>query len=304
MKVKANLEGEELYTSNIHPYFRAPHLYVGPATRYMANQEPNTCVIFMSSRDGVQFDRTFGAEVFKETVPGNRTNYLAWTNGAQTGPRELSFYDHQGNRYTLRLDGFASVKAGKDSGAILTKPLRFAGKQLHVNAAAKGGTLRVEVQNAAGKAIPGFTLDDSLPLTGDEIDHAMLWEGGRDVSAPFAGQAGADHPDRVRRLRGHRHVERLDHPVRRGVAASDAASGHAPWFHREMVAGQSAGPTRNRYRMRMATNTVSACRARAPEHVGIAVPHDDGNGRATDALDGCGQRRLLVPGRVDSLLHQ
>jgi len=191
--VDANLPEEQLYTNNVHPYFRAPHIYVAPATRYIDGQRPNTFVIFMTSRDGVHFDRTFGQEVFKETFGGNRTNYLAWTNGAQTGPKELSFYDHQQNRFTLRLDGFGSIRAGADGGEMVTRPLRFRGAALHINArTAEGGQVRVELQDADGRPLPGFALADAVPFTGDEIAHAASWKAGRDL-APLAGK-----PIRVR----------------------------------------------------------------------------------------------------------
>jgi len=191
--VDANLPDEQLYTNNVHPYFRAPHIYVAPATRYIDGQRPNTFVIFMTSRDGVHFDRTFGQEVFKETFGGNRTNYLAWTNGARTGPKELSFYDHLGNRFTLRVDGFGSIRAGADGGEMVTRPLRFRGAALLINArAAEGGDVRVELQEADGNPLPGFALADAAPFTGDEISHVVSWKAGRDL-APLAGK-----PIRVR----------------------------------------------------------------------------------------------------------
>jgi hypothetical protein len=183
VEVDANLPDEQLYTNNVWPYFRAPHIYVAPATRYIDGQGPNTFVIFMSSRDGVHFDRTFGQKVFKPTLGGDRTNYLAWTNGAQTGPKELSFYDHLGNRYTLRLDGFGSIRSGGEGGRMVTKPLRFQGTALQINAwAANGGEIRVEIQDPAGKPVPGFTLADAVTFSGDEIAHTVCWKGGGDLA--------------------------------------------------------------------------------------------------------------------------
>ena len=57
-------------------------------------------------------------------------------------PRELSLYATEsyftGNvsrlrRYTLRLDGFASVFAPLEGGECLTKPFTFTGKALYIN---------------------------------------------------------------------------------------------------------------------------------------------------------------------------
>ena len=45
---------------------------------------------------------------------------------------------------TLRLDGFASINAGAEEGRLLTRPLGFTGRHLHVNAVvAPDGELRV-----------------------------------------------------------------------------------------------------------------------------------------------------------------
>ena len=78
--------------------------------------------VLLTSRGGSRFDRTF-MEGF--LVPGigpenwvSRTNYPA-RNVVQTGPHEMSFYVNQNygqvtshlRRYSLRLDGFACVRA-------------------------------------------------------------------------------------------------------------------------------------------------------------------------------------------------
>ena len=50
--------------------------------------------------------------------------------------------------------------------------------KLSLNIASKGGT-RVELQDAGGKPLPGFTLDDCTPIAGDQIEQAVSWKGGR-----------------------------------------------------------------------------------------------------------------------------
>ena len=89
-----------------------------------------------------------------------------------------------GRRYTLRLDGFVSVNAPLAAGEFITKPLTFAGKQLEINyATSAAGQIRVELQDEDGKAIPGFTLDDSEPVWGDHVSRILKWKTGDDVSA-------------------------------------------------------------------------------------------------------------------------
>ena len=54
---------------------------------------------------------------------------------------------------TMRLDGFASVRAGENSGILTTKPVEVTGAKLLINAKAEGGSVGVEVLEESGKAI-------------------------------------------------------------------------------------------------------------------------------------------------------
>ena len=38
----------------------------------------------------------------------------------------------------------------------------------------------MELQDEAGKAVPGFALDDCTPIVGDFIDHPVIWTAERD----------------------------------------------------------------------------------------------------------------------------
>jgi hypothetical protein len=87
----------------------------------------------------------------------------------------------------LRRDGFASLDAGAEGGTLTTRPLRFSGRCLFVNAAVEGGTLRAEIQDLAGNPISPFTLDNSIPFSGDQTLARMQWQGGHDLSS-LAGQ--------------------------------------------------------------------------------------------------------------------
>jgi len=79
-------------------------------------------------------------------------------------------------RLVLRTDGFASVHAGYGGGELRTKPLVFRGDNLVLNVATSAaGHLRVEVQDVAGRALPGFSLDECPPIYGDEIEHPVRW---------------------------------------------------------------------------------------------------------------------------------
>jgi hypothetical protein len=58
----------------------------------------------------------------------------------------------------------------------------FKGNVLHLNyVAAAGGSVRVEIQDSAGKPLSGFSLDDCEPLTGDSIQQPVRWKSGMNV---------------------------------------------------------------------------------------------------------------------------
>ena len=66
---------------------------------------------------------------------------------------------------------------------MITKPFTFKGKTLLVNfATSAAGEIGVEIQDAGGIPIPGFSLADSQKLIGNEIERTVSWKHGEDVS--------------------------------------------------------------------------------------------------------------------------
>ena len=88
---------------------------------------------------------------------------------------------------TLRRDGFVSHSAGAEGGMLTTRPLRFGGCHLFVNAAAAGGELRVEVLDEAGNAIERRSRERCVPVTGDATQQAVTWGNGGGL-AELAGR--------------------------------------------------------------------------------------------------------------------
>lgn len=198
---------EQLYTNQTQPYFRAPHLYISTAARFMPGRQVLTAeqanaikvnpkyfhdtsdAIFMTSRGGNMYTRTFMTAFVAPGIGAenwvSRTNYPA-LNVVQTGPTEMSLYVNQNygqptanlHRYSMRLDGFASIRAD-DGGEILTKPLKFDGSKLLLNfATSAAGGIRIEIQDETRAAIKGFALDDCQEVIGNEIERAVVWKGG------------------------------------------------------------------------------------------------------------------------------
>ncbi len=72
-------------------------------------------------------------------------------------------------RMVLRTDGFVSLNAGYRGGEVVTRPLTFKGSTLTLNfATSAAGNIRVEIQDEAGRALPGFALEESPLVWGDE----------------------------------------------------------------------------------------------------------------------------------------
>lgn len=202
---------QHMYTNAIKPYYRAPHILMGFPKRFVPNRRGTphqiagvSDAVFMTSRDGVSFhrwDEAFIRPGLQQERWVNRNNYPAWgmvvTKSDLPGaPEELSFYTTEGyyvgestrlRRHTIRIDGFVSVRAPLAGGQLVTKPMTFAGSELVLNfSTSAAGSIRVEIQDAEGNPLPGFTLADSSDLFGDAIERVVSWKDGGDV----AGLAG------------------------------------------------------------------------------------------------------------------
>lgn len=216
---------QQMYTNQIAPYSRAPHVLFGFPTRYVARDLTNhvqaldpvplrtkliaadqrvgtdlTDGVFMSSRDGLEFNRW--DEAFLRPGPQTEGRWIYGDNYQSYGlfetksrspaaPNEISFHfnesswrdDHRLRRYSVRLDGFVSLHAPFAGGELTTKPLVFSGQRLSLNySTSAAGSVRVEVQDAEGKPIEGFSLADADELYGDSVDQSVSWKGKVDVS--------------------------------------------------------------------------------------------------------------------------
>ena len=81
----------------------------------------------------------------------------------------------------LRRDGFASFEG---TGELLTKPLAASGHHLFVNAAAKSGSLAIELVGADGKVLPGYAADDSRIENFDSTKRHVVWKTKPEIDLP------------------------------------------------------------------------------------------------------------------------
>ena len=103
---------------------------------------------------------------------GRSKNGVWWDAGVSTGLA------------TLRRDGFVSMRAGNKEGFLTTEKISFDGKYFFVNAdvKAKGAQLKVELLDADGNPIPGFTKRDCVVMRGaDKTKQLITWKGKKDL---------------------------------------------------------------------------------------------------------------------------
>jgi len=151
---------------------------------------------FIVSRDGRSFFR-FG-EAFMRPGPENGSNWVygdcypargfaVTSSRTPGGPDELSLYAPSGhwlndptklNRYTIRMDGFASLNAGETEAMAVTRPFTYAGKEMHINFATSAlGYVYVTLIDADGKRYP------SCETFGDAIDRKVRFDNRKAVAA-------------------------------------------------------------------------------------------------------------------------
>jgi hypothetical protein len=194
---------EHFYTSATVPCPTAPHLFLSFPKRFMPSRKkvpehsgPGVSdAVFMSSRDGVNWDRPF-LEAWVRPGPDlknwtDRNNMTA--NGiVVTGENEWSLYisehyrhsDNRLRRMTVPKQRFASMHADAKGGEFTTQPLKFTGNKLLLNySTSAAGSLQIELQDETGKPIPGFTLKEMPELYGDEFGGTAIWKSGNELAA-------------------------------------------------------------------------------------------------------------------------
>ena len=214
------------YVTDIYnlPVFRYEGLYLGLPTvfNHSGNSRVNSDGFSMaelaSSRDLMHWDRIGNREKFipLSGLDGERnydTAQLLAANRPIIKDGEIWFYytglkwrhhpdDVQSEDYVsrpdtgaiclakLRLDGFVSLDAGSTAGTVVTKPFVIAsGESLRINAnATAGGEIDAEIQDGqTGRVVKGFSIAESVPVSGDKLDGELRWRSGAKV-ASLAGR--------------------------------------------------------------------------------------------------------------------
>ena len=210
----------QMYTSCALVYYRAPHMMIGPPTRYTARAEWNdsfdrlcgaedrksrgrgkslTDAIFASSRDGGKSWFRTGQAIY---TPGPEQD-VNWRYGdcypclgmIET-PSDMPGCDPVLSvfcevnrlgypatlfRYEWRIDGFACRRSTFAPQRLVTKPFVYNGRELEVNfATSAAGYIRFTLECEDGRAI------HSSEVFGDKIDRIVGFDDGS--PADFAGK--------------------------------------------------------------------------------------------------------------------
>jgi hypothetical protein len=196
---------EHFYTNATMPCPGAEHILLSFPMRFLPERQLDIAAmdypgqglsdaVFMSSRDGVHWDRTFMEAWIRPGTDQRNWSHRSCTPAPgliQTND-EWSMYISENygwstnrlRRITIRPHGFASVRAGYRSGELITRPLLLEGSTLRLNyATSAAGALRVEVQEQSGQPVAGYALDDMEPVYGDQLDACVAWKNGGDLSS-------------------------------------------------------------------------------------------------------------------------
>jgi hypothetical protein len=188
---------EQFYTNATVPCPGAEHILLSFPKRFVPERTRSTAgmdypgegisdAVFLTSRDGVHWDRTFlEAWIRPGLDPRNWThrNNLPAAGIIPTAPEEWSMYvgENYGwdtnclRRVTVRPMGFASVGAGHGAGELLTRVLTFTGKRLYLNYSTSAtGSVEVAICDPDGHPLKGFS--EMSPMFGDELDAPVPYD--------------------------------------------------------------------------------------------------------------------------------
>jgi hypothetical protein len=204
---------ENIYLSQTAPYFRARHIYLALAGRYVAGRrllndeevavadvdntqlDATSDVVLMTTRGALSYKRCFMEGFVRPRIGLEnwtaRSNFPA-LNMVPTGAYEMSLYIQQHyaqpstclRRLVLRLDGLVALGAPHSGGEMITKPIIFSGDRMVINySTSAAGRIRIEFRDEQDRVVSGFGLVDCCEIVGNHIERIVVWSGGADLSS-------------------------------------------------------------------------------------------------------------------------
>lgn len=165
-----------------------------------------------TSRDGINWDRTWSREVFVPRGPEGHFDagqiHAPHCDPVEAGDDHLFYYgaspvgqaewDRESGCgiFRLRKNRFVGQHADEAHGYLLTRQFVLQGSRLEINChvlplSYKDPDIRVEIleypdlskpHSEWDRKVPGFTLEDCDPVMGDRLDYVVTWNGSPDLS--------------------------------------------------------------------------------------------------------------------------
>ncbi len=156
----------------------------------------------MYSYDGEYWMHTTREPIVERNLPGefghtqlsitgmtptrDNTGYIIIATGSRFSHSTTDVYEnllkkydtaaHQFIFYTIRKDGFAGLENSSFGGKITTKTIELLKPDLRINIAVPFGRARFALLDPDGEPYEGFSFDDSVPFSGDEISLKPRWK--------------------------------------------------------------------------------------------------------------------------------
>lgn len=185
----------QLYNLDVFPY---ESLLVGLFSIWQGNPrgvEKRNEILVGYTRDGFHWHRPYRrpfAGVNESEGAWNWANVQSCSSGCLVMGDWLYFYVSGRGRTgepastglaLLRRDGFVSMDAGPQEGALTTRRVTFTGRHLFVNVDCPAGLLRAEVLDSENQPVPPFTKENCIPASVDSTLHRIAWKDAEDLSA-------------------------------------------------------------------------------------------------------------------------
>jgi len=203
------------YAQDVYLMFPTPFRHFAPSPgrqpwfRFEPGNDYGLIEVQMAvSRDGIRWSRPDRRPYFPMGLPDEwdrwlnmmgcgivrKGNYLYqyyWSSGrGHDGGILRKEYDHSITTTSgygavrQRLDGFMSADFAYTGGTLSTPLLTFSGTHLELNIDTGGmGTAFVEIRDAQGHSIPGFTFADCEEVGGNFLDATVRWKNRSDLTA-------------------------------------------------------------------------------------------------------------------------
>lgn len=89
--------------------------------------------------------------------------------------------------FSLREDGFTFLESRNGVGVVGTRPLLWNGGRLQANVQSQNGCAKVQIVGMDRRPLEGFSFDESIPFSGDDVRWEPAWASGATTES-LAGQ--------------------------------------------------------------------------------------------------------------------